>query len=165
MWANLIFCSSFSSPRACRDNLGNLTFNNNWRPIWWWWCNFCAYPKMHLDLMNTWGLIFSVNAYMSDVWFWICTRFSIIQLSTQQNSYSISHLQGTVTIQWLHSDDEVTVRPRHRDYWTVTTSDTHVIKYPLPWSLCRNMSTRHLVGNCMVTAWENTRYLLDTVTV
>ena len=43
----------------------------------------------------------------------------------------------------------------------MTTSDTHFIRYPLPWGLCRNLSTRHLVGNCMVTTWENTRYQLQ----
>ena len=35
----------------------------------------------------------------------------------------------------------------------------------LPWDLCRNLSIRHLVGNCTVTTWEDTGYLLLTVTV
>ena len=38
--------------------------------------------------------------------------------STQQNNYSISHLLGTVTAQWLDSDNEVTVDNcrQHGDY-------------------------------------------------
>ena len=38
--------------------------------------------------------------------------------NTQQNSYSISHLLGTVTTQWLDSDGIVTVDNcrQHSDY-------------------------------------------------
>ena len=43
-------------------------------------------------------------------------------------------------------------------YWT------HIIRCPLLLGLCRNLSSRHLVGNCMVTTWEDTRHLLHTVT-
>ena len=86
--------------------------------------------------------------------------------TTHQNSYSISHLLGTVTTQWLSlwRCSHCSLVPH-----TVTTEQwlhrTHVIRYPLPWGLCRNLSTRHLVGNCIVTTWEDTRYLLHTVTV
>ena len=60
------------------------------------------------------------------------------QSPTRHSDYTVT---TTVTMQSLFSS------PRHRDCWTVTTSDTHVIRYPLLWDLCRNLSTRHLVGN------------------
>ena len=41
----------------------------------------------------------------------------------------------------------------------------HVIRYSLPWGLCWNLSTRHLVGNCTVTTGEDTRHPLHTITV
>ena len=106
-----------------------------------------------------------------------------LSIITHQNAYSISHLLGTVTTQWLplclvgdwwnsHLLGTVTTQwlplwrcsrcslvPDTRDCWTVTISDTHVIRYPLPWGLCRNLSTRYLVGNSIVTTWEDTRYL------
>ena len=44
------------------------------------------------------------------------------------------------------------------DYWTVTTSHTNCTWYPQPWDPCRNLATRHLVGNYMVTTWAATRY-------
>ena len=40
------------------------------------------------------------------------------------------HSDYTVTTQWLPLS--LFSSPRYRDYWTVTTSDTHVIRYPLP---------------------------------
>ena len=61
------------------------------------------------------------------------------QSPTRHSDYTVT---TTVTMLSLFSS------PRHRDHWTVTTSDTYVIRYPLPWGLCRNLSTRHLVGNC-----------------
>ena len=87
---------------------------------------------------------------------------------TQQNSYSISHLLGTVTAQWLPlwrcSHCSLVPNTVTTEQW-LYTSDTHVIRYPLPWGLCRHLSTRHLVGSCTVTTWEDTRYPLYTVTV
>ena len=61
---------------------------------------------------------------------------------TQQISYSISHLLDTGTTQWLPPwrCSHCALVP-DTDYWTVTTSDTHVIRYPLSWGLCRNLST------------------------
>ena len=38
----------------------------------------------------------------------------------------------------------------------MTTTDTHVIRYPLPKGLQRNLFIRHLVGNCIVTASRKT---------
>ena len=53
------------------------------------------------------------------------TQLVLWVLSTQQNSYSISHLLGTVTttvtMQSLFSS------PWHRNYWTATILDTHDI--------------------------------------
>ena len=74
------------------------------------------------------------------------------QSPTRHSDYTVTI---TVTMQSLFSS------PRHCDYWTVTTSDTHVIRYPLPWGLCRNLSTRHLVGNCMSPHGKtlDTRYI------
>ena len=88
-------------------------------------------------------------------------------LHTQQNSYSISHLPGTVatTVMMYSLFSNLQHRDYWRDYWTLTTLETHVIRYPLPWGLYRNLSTRHLVGNCTITTWEDTRYPLHTVTV
>ena len=87
-------------------------------------------------------------------------------IDTQQNSYSISHLLGTVTTQWLPlwwcshcslvSDIVTTEQWLHR---THTLLGIHFMG-PI-----RNLSTRHLIGNCTVTTWEDTRYLLHTVTV
>ena len=57
-----------------------------------------------------------------------------------------------------HCDDVVTVLNSDTDYWTVTTSDTFVTGYPLPWDLSRNLITRHLVGNCIVATWTGARY-------
>ena len=80
-----------------------------------------------------------------------------INTHTQQNLYSICHLLCTVTTQWLplwrcsHCSlvpDTVTT-----EHWL---HQTHVIRYLLLWGLCRNLSTRHLVGNCTVTTWEDT---------
>ena len=80
--------------------------------------------------------------------------------NTQQNSYSsISYLLGKVTTHWL---------PLWRCSLvpdTMITDRTHTL-----WSIhyhgaSRNLSTRHLVGNCMVTTWEDTRYPLHIVTV
>ena len=34
--------------------------------------------------------------------------------------------------------------------------------YYLPWGLCRNLATRHLVGNSTVTTWADTRYPVFT---
>ena len=67
------------------------------------------------------------------------------QSPTRHSDYTVT---TTVTMWSLFSS------PRHHDYWAVTTSDTHVIRYPLPWGLSRNLSTRHLVGNCTVTTWK-----------
>ena len=67
-----------------------------------------------------------------------------------------------------HSDYTTQWRPlwscSHRSLVsdTMTTSETHIIRYPIPWGQCRNPSTRLLVGKCMVTTWEYTRYLLHT---
>ena len=88
-------------------------------------------------------------------------------LVTQQNSYSISHLLGTVTTQWLplwqcsHCSlvpDTVTTQQ-----WLHRTHTLLGIHYH--GGLCRNLSTRHLGGNCTVTTWADTRYPLHTVTV
>ena len=84
------------------------------------------------------------------------TKLLFHQSPTRHSDYTVTI---TVTMQSLFSS------PRHCDYRTVTTSDTHIIRYPLPWGLCRNLSTRYLTGNCTVTTWEDTRYLLHTVTV
>ena len=78
------------------------------------------------------------------------------QSPTRHSDYTVT---TTVTMWSLFSS------PWHCDYLTVTTSDTNVIRYPLPWGLYRNLSTRHLVGNSTVTTWEDTRYPLHTVTV
>ena len=78
------------------------------------------------------------------------------QSPTRHSDYTVT---TTVTMWSLFSS------PRHRDYLTVTTSDTNVIRYPLPWGLCRNMSNWHLVSNSTVTTWEDTSYPLHTVTV
>ena len=99
--------------------------------------------------------------------FILCIIFQVAW-STHQNPYSISYLLGTVTTQWLPlwQCSHCSLFPaRQCDYWTVTTSDTRVISYPLPWGLCENLSTRHLVGNCTVTVWEDTRYPVHIVTV
>ena len=91
--------------------------------------------------------------------FWITEIITILfAYTTQQNSYSISHLLGTVTT--TVTAYSLFSIPQHRDYWAVTTLDSHAIRYPLPWGLCRNLSTRHLVGNCTVTTWMTlgTRY-------
>ena len=78
-------------------------------------------------------------------------------MNIQQNFYSISHLHVSPTEQChcgSHCAYTVTTTvtlfssPRHSDCWTVTTLDTHVTRYPLPWGLCKNLYTRHLVGNC-----------------
>ena len=67
--------------------------------------------------------------------------------------------------------------PQHCNYSTVTTTDINVIRYPLTtghkhvsaqrnrltcdnqttMGFCRNLSTRHIVDNCRVTTWEDTR--------
>ena len=77
------------------------------------------------------------------------------QSPTRHSDYTVTI---TVTMQSLFSS------PRHRtiEQWLHRTL---VIRYPLPWGLCRSLSTRHLVGNCTVTTWEDTRYLVHTVTV
>ena len=70
--------------------------------------------------------------------------------TTQQNSYSISHLLGTVTTQWLplwkcsHCSlvpDTVTI-----EQWLHRTHTLLGIPYCGTY-ICRNLSTRHLVGN------------------
>ena len=56
------------------------------------------------------------------------------QSPTRHSDYIVT---TTVTMSLFSS-------PRHRDYRTVTTSDTYIIRYPLPWGLCRNPSSRQL---------------------
>ena len=53
----------------------------------------------------------------------------MLEKSTQENSYSISHLLGTVTTQWLESDSAVTVNncQQPRDW---ATNDSVVTVLP-----------------------------------
>ena len=94
---------------------------------------FCIFLKITLHFINS--LLRCLIGYTAKLLFH--------QSPTRQSDYTVT---TTVTMQSLFSS------PWHCDYWTVTTSDTHVIRYPLPWGLCRNLSTRHLVGNCTVTS-------------
>ena len=99
----------------------------------------------------------------------VCARkcFNTHALLTQQNSYSISHLLGTVTTQWLslwrcsHCSlvpDTVTT-----EQWLHRTHTLLGIHYHGAYvEICL---LRHLVGNYTVTTWDDTRYLLHTVTV
>ena len=100
-------------------------------------------------------------------WNWACFVYCLTIFNTpcplkttQQNSYSISHLLGTVTTQWLPLwwCSHCSLVPD-----TVTTEQwlhrTHTLfRYPLLWDLCRSLSTRHLVGN-----WQSLHgKILDT---
>ena len=92
----------------------------------------------------------------------------LFTLDTQQNSYSISHLLGTVTTQWLplwrccHCSlvpDTVTTQQ-----WLHRTHTLLGIHYHGAYvEIC--LLYRYLVGNCMVTTWADTWYPLHTVTV
>ena len=79
---------------------------------------------------------------------------------TQQNSYSISHLLGIVTTEWLPL-----WRCSHCSLVSDTVTTEQWLHRTLLQRLGRNLFTRHLVGNCTVTSWEDTRYPLYTVTV
>ena len=83
-------------------------------------CIFCEYSEpVSRELQNS-----SLFLYkgIGDSWFflffWACSSFSVglqVYACTQQNTYSISHLHGTVTTQWLDSDSVVTF-----DNWQVS---------------------------------------------
>ena len=70
--------------------------------------------------------------------------------STQQNAYSISHYTALLLHDDYHSDTVT--------YYTVTALHTPGTGYPLPWAPCRNLATRHLVGNYTGTIWAVTMY-------
>ena len=104
-----------------------------------WFYSFSE-PEANFGQLMKFIEIVSQKCYVSASW---------TSMATQQNSYSISHLLGTVTSQLppLWRCNHCSLVPN-----TVTTEQwlhwTHVIRYPLPWGICRNLSTRHLVGNC-----------------
>ena len=123
----------------------------------------CGYFDGFNLIVNSW-LLCSDMTYAQDP---VDTFNGLINLllCTQQNSYSISHLLGTVTRQWLplwrcsHCSlvpDTVTT-----EQWLHRTHMLLGIHYHGTYvEICR-----HLVGNCTVTTWEDTRYPLFTVTV